>query len=154
MHFSCSIFRFFQNGSWNNGCIRTSGNVWICSFDCCVDLWKTFCHQITSSCKSFLLMFFKIQHLCIDLFSSIYFSLLIIIVSYSHPYNSLVETSLLLRCSCLYFVFDLQYSYVHQLAGIYIHFTSCPCHQIKVLLFSETLLVIFEKCADCRSLSL
>ena len=50
MHFF--FFRFFQNGSWNNGCIRTSGDVRICSVDCGVDLRKTFCHQITSSCKS------------------------------------------------------------------------------------------------------
>ena len=99
MHFSCSIFRFFQNGSWNNGCIWTSGNVWICSFDCCVDLWKTFCHQITSSCKSFVR--YSIYVLIYFLaFISFYYS--IGFTSLQLPGGNISPTTLFLSLFCLW----------------------------------------------------
>ena len=67
---------------------------------------------------------------CMFLYACKYY-ILFITVSYSHPYHSLVEASLLLRSSRLHFVFDLQHPHVYQLTSMHILYIDL----ISILIF-------------------
>ena len=60
----------------------------------------------------------RVSLACMFLYACKYY-ILFITVSYSHPYHSLVEASLLLRSSRLHFVFDLQHPHVYQLTSMH-----------------------------------